>query len=411
MNSRERVRQVLNHKEPDRVPIDIGSMRSTGISAIAYNRLIKKLGITDKCLMYDFQQQLAYPGELVRDRFHVDAIDVGQAFVDDIVWKNWSLNDGSGCLIPDYLHIEQDSTGNVTLRNDEGVALGKKPRTSLYTEQCYWPYGAEEFIPDNLDDRQMEKNMWSIPCPPFHLNIQGRDRDTFVKAVKVMRTKTDRAMMISLGQSFFECGQYIRGTETFLMDIYLDRSGVNRLLDRLLENYMHKLSIIFTDISDDIDIVQFGDDLGTQNGPWMNPEVIKELFIPRYKKLWDYVHAHSNCKVFMHSCGSIYQILPALIDAGLDIINPVQTSASGMDAIRLKTEFGEHLTFWGGGCDTQGVLANSRPEQVKGDVKRRLEIFMKGGGYVFNQIHNILADVPAENIIAMYDAAYEFGAY
>ncbi len=411
MISRERVRLALDHKEPDRVPIDIGAMRSTGISAIAYNRLLKKLGIEQKCRMYDFQQQLAYTDESIRDRFRVDVVDVGQAFVKDITWKSWSLNDGSECLIPSYLNIEQDAQGNVILKNAEGFAVGKKPRSSLYTEQCYWPYGEEEFIPDILDDKVMERNMWSIPCPPVHLNIQGRDHDAFVKTVKQMRAKTDCAMMISIGQSFFEFGQFIRGVENFLMDIYLDRSGVVRLLDKLLDQYMEKLSAILADVAEDVDIIQFGDDLGTQNGLWMNPEVIKELFVPRYKKLWDYVHTHSNSKIFMHSCGSIYQILPALIDAGLDIINPVQTSAAGMDATRLKTEFGSHLTFWGGGCDTQGVLANCTPEQVKDDVKRRLEIFMKGGGYVFNQIHNILADVPAENIVAMYDAAYEFGVY
>jgi uroporphyrinogen decarboxylase len=143
----------------------------------------------------------------------------------------------------------------------------------------------------------------------------------------------------------------------------------------------------------------------------MRPSVIREVFVPRYRRLWDYVHAHSDCKVFMHSCGSIYQILPDLIAAGLDIINPVQTSAADMDPVRLKREFGKDLTFWGGGCDTQGVLKDGTPQQVRDDVRRRIEIFARDGGFVFNQIHNILPEVPPENVIAMYDAAYEFGKY
>ena len=165
------------------------------------------------------------------------------------------------------------------------------------------------------------------------------------------------------------------------------------------------------DVADDIDIVQFGDDLGTQKGPWMNPDLIKELFAPHYKALWDYVHRTSKAKVFLHCCGSIAPVIPHLIDAGLDILNPVQTTADNMDPVMLKREFGKDLVFWGGGCEAQGILTTGTPDQVKEQVKERMEIFAKDGGFVFNQIHNILANVPVENILALYDAAYEWGAY
>jgi uroporphyrinogen decarboxylase len=183
------------------------------------------------------------------------------------------------------------------------------------------------------------------------------------------------------------------------------------LLNVLEERYLSKLERIMRDVSDDIDIVQFGDDLGTQNGPWMDPELIRNLFVPHYKKLWDYVHSHSNCKVFMHNCGSISSLLGYLIDAGLDIINPVQTTASNMDPVMLKREFGQDVTFWGGGCEVQGVLTAGSPEDVIDQVRRRIEIFGKNGGFVFNQVHNILANVPVDNILAMYRAAYEYGSY
>jgi uroporphyrinogen decarboxylase len=139
--------------------------------------------------------------------------------------------------------------------------------------------------------------------------------------------------------------------------------------------------------------------------------IFKEIFKPRYKKMWDFVHERSDCKVFLHSCGSVYELLPHLIDAGLDVLNPVQTTTANMEPEKLKREFGKYITFWGGGCNTRDVLPVKTAEEVKEDVKRRIDVFASGGGFVFNQIHNILADVPPENIIAMFEAAYKYGEY
>jgi uroporphyrinogen decarboxylase len=217
--------------------------------------------------------------------------------------------------------------------------------------------------------------------------------------------------MLSIGHSLFEVGSFLRKIDNFLVDIYTDRQSANRLLDKLVDKYMLILERILNGVKEYVDIIQFGDDLGIQRGPWMDPDVIKEVFIPRYKKMWDYVHAQSDCKIFFHSCGSVYKVIPLLIDAGLDILNPVQTNTANMEPERLKQEFGKDLTFWGGGCDTHHILPHGTPEEVREDVKRRIEIFAKDGGFVFNQIHNVLADVPPKNIIAMYDAAYEYGWY
>ena len=185
MNSRERIRLATEHKEADRVPIDIGSMRSTGISAIAYNRLTRKLGLDVPCLMYDFQQQLAYTGPELRDRFHVDSIDVGQAFIGDLArdWREWSLDDGSVCLIPAYLDVRRDSAGTVTLYSRAGTRVGAKPANSVYIEQCSWPYGSLPSIPEELDERDMAENFWSVPCLPFNLDIinSRQDYEAFVR--------------------------------------------------------------------------------------------------------------------------------------------------------------------------------------------------------------------------------------
>lgn len=415
MNSRERVLCAINHKEADRIPIDLGSMRSTGMSAITFNKLNEHLGYNTPCLMYDFQQQLAYVGDKLRERFHVDSMDIGEAFIGNIKseWKKWNLPDGSECFIPNYIDARRDKNEDVYLYDASGIKVGKQPKDSLYVDQIYFPYGDMDEIPQELCEEEYSHTLWDVPAIPFNLDIINSDEDykKFVSTVKEYRQKTDKVLMISIGHSFLEFCGYMRKPDNFFCDIYQDRAGVERLLGILEERYLSKLERIMSDVSGDIDIIQFGDDLGTQKGLWMHPDMIRDLFVPHYKVLWEYVHKTSNAKTFMHSCGSIYPVIKYLIDAGLDILNPIQTTAENMDPIMLKHEFGKDLTFWGGGCEGQGVLSSGTPEEVIEQVKRRLEIFGKDGGYVFNQIHNILADVPVKNVIAMYDAAFEFGAY
>ena len=414
MKSRERIKMSINHKQVDRVPIDLGSMRSTGIATIAYNNLRKKLGITKGLAkMYDFIQQLAYPEKEIRDLFHVDVIDAGQAFLNnDSEWRKWTLNNGSKCLIPKYLNVEIDKEGTVLLKNNDDVILGKKPKSSLYVDQSYWVYKDLPKIPDTFNDKDLVKQLWAIPSPPWYLNIfNDNDYKLFINNIKKLHDETDYAIMLSAGCNLFETGNFLRGMENFLSDIYLDKNGTKRLLDKLVEGNMKFLDRVLKGVGEYVDLLQFGDDLGLQSGPFMSPDVFKEIFKPRYKKMWDYVHNNTNCKIFLHSCGSVYELLPHLIDAGVDVLNPVQTTAVNMEPERLKKEFGKYITFWGGGCNTRDVLPSKTPTEVKEDVRRRIEIFSKGGGFVFNQTHNILADIKPENVIAMLEAAYEYGKY
>jgi uroporphyrinogen decarboxylase len=414
MKSRERVKMSINHKQVDRVPIDLGSMRSTGIATIAYNNLRKKLGIAEGLAkMYDFIQQLAYPEKEIRDLFHVDVIDAGQAFLNnDSEWRKWTLNDGSKCLIPKYLNVEIDKEGTVLLKNNDNFILGKKPKSSLYVDQSYWVYKDLPKIPNTFNDKDLVKQLWAIPSPPWYLNIfNDNDYKLFINNIKKLHDETDYAIMLSVGCNLFETGNFLRGMENFLSDIYLDKNGTKRLIDKLVEGNMKFLDRILRGVGEYVDLLQFGDDLGLQNGPFMSPDVFKEIFIPRYKKMWDFVHNNTDCKIFLHSCGSVFELLPHLIDAGVDVLNPVQTTTVNMEPEKLKKEFGKYITFWGGGCNTRDVLPNKTPTEVKEDVKRRIEIFSKGGGFVFNQIHNILADIKPENVIAMLEAAYEYGKY
>jgi len=411
MNSRERIRKAVNHENTDRIPIDLGSIRSSGIATIAYNKLRKELGINVRyARMYDFIQQIAYPEKEIMDMFHVDAIDAGQAFLKtEDKWREWILNDGSKCLIPKYLNIEVDSENNIFLKNKDGTILGIKPVSSLYVDQCFWVYKDFPSLPETFKDEDLDKHMWAIPSPPWYLDIfNDQDFEIFKKNIKELYDNTEYCIVLGVGLNLFETGNFLRGIDNFLCDIYLDKNGTGSLLDRLVERNLKKLDRIIKGVGQYVDILQFGDDLGSQGGPFMSPNIYKEVFKPRHKKMWDFVHENSKCKVFLHSCGSIYELLPHLIDAGLDILNPVQTSAIDMEPEKLKKEFGKYITFWGGGCDTRDVLPSKTPKEIKEHVKRRIDILGKDGGFVFNQVHNILADIPSENVIAMLQAACEY---
>jgi uroporphyrinogen decarboxylase len=222
------------------------------------------------------------------------------------------------------------------------------------------------------------------------------------------RSKTDKALLIGVGCNLFEWGTFLRRIDNFLMDLYIDPENVNRLLDKLLERHMDFLSKVCSALGDIVDIIKFGDDLGTNTGPFIPIEVYNDFFRPRHKLICDYVRSNTSAHTMLHCCGGIYELIPGLIEAGFEILNPVQINAFGMDPKRLKQEFGNEVTFWGGGINTQSVLNRATPQQVKDYVKQNIEIFSKDGGFVFNTVHNILPDVPPENIIAMFESVNEF---
>jgi uroporphyrinogen decarboxylase len=192
------------------------------------------------------------------------------------------------------------------------------------------------------------------------------------------------------------------------MDLVTSPKEVERMLDELMEQHLATLDKVCKAVGDVADILRFGDDLGTDQGPFMSPKIYRQLFKPRHTILNKYVHEHSQMHTFLHSCGSIYKLLSDLIEAGYEIINPVQITARNMEPERLKREFGKDITFWGGGCDTRHVLNHATPQEVKDHVRKNIEAFGPGGGFVFNTVHNILPDVPPQNIIAMFEAIDEY---
>ncbi|MFC1497037.1 uroporphyrinogen decarboxylase family protein [Verrucomicrobiota bacterium] len=413
MNSRERILAAVNHQELDRVPIDLGSNPSSGISAIAYGNLRKHLGIKEgHTRIYDVVQQLAQPEDMILDRFDVDVVDIGRAFnTEDSAWYDITVADGATAQYPTWFKPEHLEDGSRKAYTKDGIHVASMPAGGTFYDQTCFPY--LDGYPDdygNLPDA-MGKVLWSalVHSPWDHAGEEDFWEQLREKTLK-LREETDRALMIVCGCNLFEWGTFLRRMDNFLMDLMLEQDKVEKLLDALMEQHLAALRKVCESVGDIVDILRFGDDLGMDTGPFMQPAIYQKLFKPRHKILCDYVHKNSGMKTFLHSCGSIYAFMPDLIESGYDIINPVQTNCQDMGPERLKKEFGKHITFWGGGCDTRTVLNRATPEEIKKHVLERLEIFAPGGGFVFNTVHNILPEVPPENVVAIFDAVKEFNA-
>ncbi|HYK88857.1 MAG TPA: uroporphyrinogen decarboxylase family protein [Acidobacteriota bacterium] len=414
MNSRERILAAISHKTPDRVPVDLGATPSSGISAIAYSNLVKHVGRPElPVLIYDVVQQLAQPDYAVLKMFDVDVIDIGRALNDKPSdWKPATLANGDSAFYPMWFDPVRQADGSfLTFDDDERRALSKMPAGATFFDQTYFPF-VEGYPRDYSSlDAEMRRIMWARHAhSPWDRAGENDFWEKLREKALMLRRTTDKALLIVCGCNLFEWGTFLRRMDNFLMDLMSDQDSVEKLLDKLMKRHLAALERVCRSVGDVADIIRFGDDLGMMTGPFMSPKIYRKLFKPRHKILCDYVKSHSSMHTFIHSCGSISQLMPDLIDAGVEIFNPVQTNARGMEPAYLKKEFGKDCTFWGGGIETAGVLNGNSTEKIRDQVLERMGIFSAGGGYVFNTVHNILPDVPPENILAMYDAVKEFNS-
>lgn len=382
MTSRQRVRKTLNHEIPDRIPIDLGGFQ-TGIHRYAYQALLEHLNITDEIKILDPIQQLAKPCEQVLERFRVDIRYVfahgPDSFEGDIV-----LNNRDGRLWHD-------------MKDEFGVVWSMPDDNGLFMDISYHPL-ADATIND----------LNNYPFP------DGTDKSRFTgvrDAALKLRNETPYAISTGIGGSIYEFCWYMRGLERWFMDTIENPGFCEALLDQMLRYWIDYYTGFMAEIGDLVDIVMIGDDLTGQYGPLFDPGFYRSIVKPRHKKLVQYIKSLTPAKIWYHTCGSCIEFIPDLIDNGIDILNPIQTSASNMEPQNLKTKFGEQLVFWGGGIDAQHILPYANPEKIRDEVKNNLDIFKKDGGYIFNNVHNIQAEVPAANIVALYDAAYEYGWY
>jgi uroporphyrinogen decarboxylase len=382
MSPRQRVSRALNHEVPDRVPIDFGGFQ-TGIHKGAYAALLAHLGIRDDITTMDPVQQLARPCEEVLRRFHVDT--------------RYICAHGPDSFRGGIVQNRRDGRLWHDLRDEFGIVWSMPDDHPMYMDVSYHPLA-----------RASARDIADYPFP------RGDDPTRFTgvreQALK-LRNETEYAICTGIGGVVYEFCWYMRGLEQWFIDMVENPAFCEALLDRTLQYWRDFYTGFLGQIGDLIDVVMIGDDLAGQRGPLSDPAFHRRVVKPRQKALVQHIKRLTKAKVWYHTCGACAAYIPDLIDNGVDILNPVQIGLEGMDPASLKQQFGSQICLWGGGIDSQHVLPFASPAEVREHVRTSMDAFKPGGGYVFNNVHNIQHGVPPANIVALFDAAHEFGFY
>ncbi len=407
MTSRERVRAVLERRIPDRVPIDIGANMATGYNINGYIRLAEYLGLDSElpATIYEPFFMLARMGEKIRKRLHCDVVqleNISYEGMDNRVLKPWINEQGYTALISeDFDPVEED--GYIFIIDKKtGAKLARMPRGGHYFDYYEEP-GAGDI--ELIDTEALKK---TVPVyTDEHLRLIEAEG-------KRLYEDTDYAICGAFGGGGLTMLTAANGytLTDWLCLLLMEPEYCYEALKTIALVKRENLKMYLQACGKYLDIITMSyTDFGTQNNELFSPDIFKEIYVPNYRIMTDCVHENSRAKVFFHSCGSVYNLYGHFIDAGVDIINPVQISAKNMEPEKIKKNFGDRIILWGGGVDTQHVLPFGTPEEVAQAARASLEVFKPGGGYVFNQVHCIQGEVPPENVLAMADAAYEFGAY
>jgi uroporphyrinogen decarboxylase len=382
VKSLDRILTTLQHKEPDRVPFDMGSSFVTGITKTAYLNLAHYLGFEGEApVFFDTVQQLSYPEEKMMKRLQIDT----RGLVPDIVRKNPDIE-----VLPD----------NGKAFTDEWGIRWKMPNGGFYFDVVESPLAGD------ITEKDVERFKWPDPTLPSLF-------DGLAEKAKKYYEDGYAVMLESFGSGIFEMSCRIRGYEQFYLDLAMNPLLACKIMDRFLELKLQFYKEAAQRVGQYIQFIREGDDIGSQQSLLISPKMYLDYIKPRHRELFKAQKEifPQPFYTFFHSDGAIYSIIPDFIEIGIDILNPVQITDEGTTLTKLKKEFGKDLTFWGGGIDTQHILPNAGPEKVKEEVKKNIEALAPGGGFIFNTVHNIQNDVPPENIIAMYEALMEYGRY
>jgi len=398
MTPRQRILTTLERKEPDRLPIDFGGTDCSSIHVIAYDKLRKKAGIEPRpirlgCMM----QQVAEVDSELLDYFGSDAQGL---YFHPRQWRQWESGYGFPVEVAARWQPENLPDGSTVMRDAAGIVQSRRTAGGLY-------FDPQDFALTRIEDPAeiaqyaalFERRDWPA--------VLDESVEEYAARAKAAYQATDRAVAALWQNHYLQTGQVMRGYEQFMIDLLADEAMVRGLLDRLHDVYMDRTRAFLDALGDWLDIVFLTDDLGTQQGPLIGPALYRKLIKPYWAEQIALIKLYGK-KVIMHACGAVSDFIPDLIEMGVDALNPVQISAAGMAPERLKREFGADIAFWGGGVNTQGTLDIGTPQQVRDEVRRNIETFAKGGGYVFTQVHNIQANVPPENILVAYEAAREY---
>jgi uroporphyrinogen decarboxylase len=384
MNSRERVKTALNHKEPDKVPFDLGGTVLTSVHVSTYQRLRDLLGLPEREIgVMDIFQQIATVDDDVREALGCDVRNVAPR---SSATFNIEIN-------------TTDLPGYDFFHDEWGIGWRKPKEGGFFYDMFDHPLSETTTVAD------IQNYPWPNPTDPARFtNLAERARS-------VAEELKEGVILGGMAAGYFELTCWTRGYAKVYPDMVTNIDWLTNLMDQIIDIKLAYWDIALPLVGEYADVVQEADDLAGQFGLLMSPDFYRQYIKPRHKRIFDFIKARSNAKIFYHCCGAIREILPDLIEVGVDIINPVQVSAAGMESKALKRDFGSEITFWGGLVDTQGIFTDGTPQQVRDEVRRRIDDFAPGGGFIAAAVHNIQANVPAENILAMWEALQEYGVY
>ncbi|HDQ00464.1 MAG TPA: methyltransferase [bacterium] len=415
MNSRERVKTALNHKSPDRVPVDFGGTGVTGmhVSCVAGLRDYYELEKKPVKVIEPYQMLGEIDSELI-ELFGIDTEPMNSrstmfGFRNEN-WKQFRLPWGQEVLVSEEFNVTRDSDGSLVIYPEGDVtapASGRMPVGSYFFDTIVRQ--------ESVDDEKLnpEDNLEEF-------KLLSQNDLEYYAAENKRAAKTGRAVVGGMGGTsfgdiamvpapFLKHPKGIRDIEEWYVSTAIRREYIHQIFSRQSEITLQNLEKFYTAVGDTLDVFFVcGTDFGTQTSSFCSVETYLELYAPYYKIINGWIHKNTNWKTFKHSCGAVEKFLPHFIESGFDVLNPVQCSAAGMSPQHLKENYGESIVFWGGGIDTQKTLPFGKPDDVRCEVLQRCEIFAPNGGFIFNAIHNIQAKTPVENIVAMFDALKEF---
>lgn len=417
MNARERVQAALNHRQPDRVPLDLGGSAVTGMHVSSVYRLRQALHLDPPGTPVKVIEPYQMLGEIQPDLMDALGVDVVGLFAPRTMfgfrnegWKPWTTFDGTPVLVPEGFNTQPDESGDLLMYPEgdrSAPPSGRMPKAGFYFDAIVRqpPILEEKLNPaDNLEE---------------FTPISEEDLAYFAQKADELWHQSERAILASFGGTAFgdialvpapwlKYPKGIRDIEEWYISTVTRREYVWKVFEKQCEVGLANLARLYEVVGEKVAVVFIsGTDFGTQTGPFISRKTYRTLYQPFHKQVNDWIHRHTGWKSFIHSCGSVAALIPDFIEAGFDVLNPVQVSASGMDPAWLKREFGKDLVFWGGGVDTQHTLPFGTPDEVRAEVRKHLQIFGEGGGYVFTTVHNVQAGVPVENLLALYETVRE----
>jgi len=421
MNSRQRVERALNHQEADRLPLDLGGSNVTSMNASVVYRLRQALGLDAPGTPVKVIEPYQMLGEIGADLLDALGADVVPLRARKTIfgymnegWKQWMTFDGTPVLVPECFNIDPEPNGDLLMYPEgdkSALPSGRMPKDGFYFDAIIRQYPVDDSklnVADNVEE--------FTPVTDEEL--------AYYRSEAELLYETGRALFGDFGGISFgdvamvpapwlrEHPKGIRDVAEWYMSTATRQDYIYKVFERQCEIGLANLARIYEAVGNRLSIIfTTGTDFGMQGGTLISPRTYRKLYQPFHKQINDWVHSHTTWKTFIHSCGSVINLVEDFIASGFDILNPVQTSAANMDPRELKRRFGDRITFWGGGVDTQQTLPYGTPDQVRQQVRERIEIFGTGGGYVFNTVHNVQPNTPIENVLAMYETVRECGHY